>query len=92
MSPLPKSSRRLALALATAVAVTTIASGCASPDLPNAKAVLADKCSRCHSADRAQPGAYPRDVATRLVQDMEERGAELTDPERQSVINYLSSR
>jgi len=53
-------------------------------------AVIAQKCASCHPASTADKPQGDTAKAEALVNDMISKGAQLTEPEKQAVIEYLS--
>lgn len=56
----------------------------------DAKALLQRTCTKCHSTDATVRQRNSKDRWQEVVDDMISRGAELTDPEAEKLIDYLA--
>ena len=67
--------------------------GMAADDLPDspARATFVKMCSNCHALARVTKVKFSKKFWTSVVDDMVARGAEGTEDEASSVIDYLSS-
>jgi cytochrome c5 len=52
--------------------------------------LVLDRCARCHGIQRIQAADFDRAGWTKTVAQMIEIGAQLTDAERQAVIEFLA--
>lgn len=60
-------------------------------DTGDAAAIIQQRCSGCHSADRALSfHAGDAAEAQALIDSMKQRGAELTGPEEQALVDYFT--
>lgn len=61
-------------------------------DTPENKALFAEKCSKCHSLDRATSKSHNHKEWQETIQRMRElNGARLTDLEAERVAGYLAA-
>lgn len=70
--------------------VLLAAAGQGLPDGPG-KALVAERCADCHGLDRVTESRLDREGWTAVVAKMIQNGARLDEPERQTVVTYLSS-
>jgi len=54
------------------------------------QALLQDRCTACHSTRRITSAHFSADQWTQVVDSMIDRGARLSDQERQTLIDYLA--
>ena len=62
----------------------------APPGEPGGEELLQVRCTRCHTLDRVQAAAKTQAEWEATVERMRGKGAELTDAEAQTVVEYLT--
>jgi cytochrome c553 len=88
---------RVALAaMASLVVVLVLLGGCSSGSstaLPNdGAALVAAACTKCHPATRYEAVKKDRTGWTGTVTRMQTHGLQVTDAEKQTIIDYLTKR
>jgi mono/diheme cytochrome c family protein len=81
----------LAMAVAIAGCKSISPDPTATPATEDGMALLEARCSVCHSPDMATMPKMTSDQWDRLVTQMINRGAQLTDNEKQVLVGYLTA-
>jgi uncharacterized membrane protein len=64
----------------------------AEPAIDDVEALIIERCSKCHSADRVFQADYDEQGWSDEIDDMIRKGAEVTDEEKAIMIEWLISR
>ncbi len=62
------------------------------PDVDEVEALIIERCSKCHSADRVFQADYDKQGWSDEIDDMIRKGAEVTEEEKALMIEWLISR
>lgn len=89
--------RMLILTLVGMLLLSLIISCAQSTPLPETEvsdpeALIVDKCSDCHSVNRVFSADYTEDGWNEVIDEMIGKGANVTDEEKEIMIDWLSAR
>ena len=83
----------------TGLVLLTLIAACAGASTPEAepatddtRALIVEKCSGCHSADRVFNEDYTQEEWSEVFDDMIAKGAEVTPDEKAIMIDWLVTR
>lgn len=78
----------------TGLLLLTLIAACAQSttpetETPDARALIVERCSECHSSDRVFQADYTEAEWSDVIDDMIDKGAEVNPEEKQIMIDYL---
>lgn len=80
--------------LAVSTAIQVISTGAVAPTISanlDGKILLQERCTRCHSLSRVISKSESAEKWKMIVESMFRKGAELSEEEKQALIDYLSA-
>jgi len=80
------------LFLMALIASCTQATPVAEGELDDVEALIIERCSDCHSADRVFQEDYSEAEWSEVIDEMVEKGAEVNAEEKQAMIDWLVAR
>lgn len=66
--------------------------GAGGDEVSAGESLVAEKCSQCHSIDRVDAAVKDRDGWESTVTRMQRNGLEVTEEERETIVDWLTQR